>query len=227
MASSITNTTLDTSVKNTQSQTARLNTNFNDFLRILTTQLQNQDPLDPMDSTQFTNQLVMFSQVEQQLSTNSKLDNLLKLQNTNVVSNALGYVGKDVTFTGNEVYYEGSPLAVTYTMKGNAVKGDLRIVDETGNVIRTIGLGNLNGTQTATWNGKDDSNQAVPNGVYTVRLDALDEAGAKVDSTMSVPGTVDGIETVDGAVQLQLTGNRTIPLTDILSIKQPTPKTQA
>src|SRR5262249_32024485 len=89
------NTALDQQAK-TATTTQQPTTDFAQFLTLLTTQLQNQDPLNPMDSAQFTNQLVMFSQVEQQINANQKLDSLVALGVSNGLSAALGYVGLDV-----------------------------------------------------------------------------------------------------------------------------------
>src|SRR5579884_3869002 len=94
----------------TQSQAMQqLTGNFDTFLQLLTTQLQNQDPLSPMDSTQFTQQLVEFSQVEQQINTNNNLQNLIGLTEANAGSTAVSYLGKDVTITnGNGALINGA-----------------------------------------------------------------------------------------------------------------------
>ena len=98
MASDVTITGALQNAQNTQQQSVTLAEDFSQFLTLLTTQLQNQDPLSPMDSTEFTNQLVQFSQVEQQINSNKKLDNLVQLQLASVSNVALGYVGLDISY---------------------------------------------------------------------------------------------------------------------------------
>ena len=100
MTTAVTNSTSTTSTTSSSS-TARtsLATNFQTFLTLLTTQLQNQDPTSPMDSNQFTQQLVMYSQVEQQLSTNDKLDSLIALGSSQSTNLAMSYLGKNVVLS--------------------------------------------------------------------------------------------------------------------------------
>src|SRR4029077_4301011 len=107
-ASALTATGAQKSAQTTQVGQQELSSNFSQFLRLLTTQLQHQDPMNPMDSSQFTQQLVEYSQVEQQLSTNAKLDNLTTLSMNSALSLALGYVGKDITYTSTDMNFDGS-----------------------------------------------------------------------------------------------------------------------
>src|SRR5438045_3902850 len=99
-----------------QKDTAGLNQNFNQFLTLLTTQLKNQDPLSPMDSTQFTNQLVSFSQVEQQIRTNDNLTKLLANSNTAQTTLGLSYIGLTVQMDGDTFKYFGKDATMTYTL---------------------------------------------------------------------------------------------------------------
>src|SRR5271154_1591718 len=99
-AANATTPTTNTSSSTNNSAMQQLSGNMNTFLTLLTTQLQHQDPLSPMDSTQFTQQLVEYSQVEQQINTNTNLTNLISLQQTNSGAAAVGYLGKEVTATG-------------------------------------------------------------------------------------------------------------------------------
>ena len=108
MVSNVTiNTALDQQSKTAAAQD-KLATDFSQFLSLLTTQLQHQDPLSPMDTTEFTNQLVAFTGVEQQINTNQKLDSLVSLQLGNAMGSALGYVGLDVSYISSEFYNDGN-----------------------------------------------------------------------------------------------------------------------
>ena len=92
----------------TNSSTVKLADDFQQFLTLLTTQLQNQDPLSPMDSTEFTNQLVQFAQVEQSINSNQKLDDLVALQLSSISSVALGYVGMDISYISSDMHNDGT-----------------------------------------------------------------------------------------------------------------------
>jgi len=114
---------------------ARLSNNFDTFLQLLTTQLKNQDPTQPMDANQFTQQLVQYSQVEQQLATNSKLDNLLAAFTGNQTTTSLGYLGKTVTYDSSTVSPTSSGASWTFTPTQS---GDytVRIRDSNGVVVQ-------------------------------------------------------------------------------------------
>lgn len=195
---------------------------YNQFLTLLTTQLQHQDPLDPMQSEEFTNQLVQFSQVEQAIIGNEKLDTLLSQTSNNQIGQSLGYIGKDVYYKGDTVYNEGQPLKIGYAIDGEAAQANLRIVDKDNQTIRTISIpqGTLSGN--VTWDGKDDfGNAADTDEVYTLRVDALSAENTPVQAFTGVPAHVDGVETLDGVLYLALNGDRRIEAASILSISEP------
>ena len=116
----------------TEAQRGALNEDFDDFLLLLTAQLQNQDPLEPQDSSEFTNQLVQFTQVEQQINSNEKLDTLVQLQDLSLTSIALGYIGMNVQIDGNEFSYKGNgSYEAFYTLPaGGAQSVEVKILDE-------------------------------------------------------------------------------------------------
>ncbi len=98
------------------SSLASLSENFDAFLTLLTSQLQNQDPLDPMDSSEFTNQLVQFSAVEQQIQANQNLETLIQLQNAQSAANAVGYIGKDVEVPSSQIMLQDGEAKFAYTL---------------------------------------------------------------------------------------------------------------
>src|SRR3954452_2810695 len=101
----------------TKTASNKLSQDYTTFLKLLTTQLQNQDPMSPMDSSQFTNQLVQYSQVEQQIGQNDKLEKLVKMQSNNQTQASLGFIGLDVEATGSAFTYDGSsPAKMSYTL---------------------------------------------------------------------------------------------------------------
>lgn len=205
---------------------------YNQFLQLLTTQLQHQDPLDPMDSTEFTNQLVQFSQVEQSIISNQKMDALLAMQSGSLLSASLQYIGKDVYYKGDTVYLNEAhdPIRIGYTMEdlpSNTAK--MRIVDGNGVTVRTFALDKNVTTSHVVWDGKDDEGNvildddgnAIKDGVFSVKIDALDSNNEVIKAYTGVPGQVLGVETANGMVMLSLSGDRQIPATDILSVSAP------
>ena len=136
MVSDVTATGQAVQAAQTQEQSIALANDFSQFLTLLTTQLQNQDPLDPLDSREFTDQLVQFSQVEQSINTNSKLDDLISLQLSNSTTSALDYVGLDVSYVSAEVSLEqGENTTIRYSLDRPASVSQINIFDESGQLV--------------------------------------------------------------------------------------------
>jgi flagellar basal-body rod modification protein FlgD len=212
--------------KTGQSKTT-LADDFDDFLRLLTTQLQNQDPLNPMDSNEFTNQLVQFSQVEQQINTNQKLDSLVSLQLSSSVSAALGYVGLDASYVSNDLNFDGTtPGKITYSLSEASKKTKMTITDSKGDLVYSKDIQGNSGRNEITWDGKDDFGKVMPEGTYNVRIDALSASDKPLKSTVVVEGRIRGIETQDGQIFL-LVGDRAVPMANILNASVPPVKTPA
>lgn len=211
----------------TQQQTVKLAEDFSQFLQLLTTQLQNQDPLSPMDSTEFTNQLVQFSQVEQQINSNQKLDSLLALQLSSISSVALGYVGMDISYVSAEMNYDGStPVNINYALASEAVTCNVNVYDEKGELVYTGAAPKDTGTNNFTWNGIKTNGTAVEPGTYTVKVDALDKDGKAIENSTVVTGRVRGIETQNGVVYV-LVGERAVAMSSIVNATLPPPTNTA
>lgn len=218
--SGVTSTTTNTATT-AANDANQLSADYNNFLILLTTQLQNQDPLDPMDSSEFTNQLVQFSQVEQQIKTNTGLSNIMLQQENLVASGSLAFIGKAINFSGNEPYFNGTdPVAIGYTLEGNAQSSKLYIKDEDGNVIRTMTANNAAGSYNAVWDGKDNSGQLVEKGKYKVTVDALDSNGDAVKTTTEVNRVVTGIEKTDTDIILYLEGGGSVGASGVLAVQE-------
>lgn len=205
----------------TTAATTKAGETYNQFLKLLTTQLQNQDPLDPMESAEFTNQLVQFSQVEQAILSNEKMDTLLQQTNANQMGQSLNYIGKSVYYNGDTVYYEGDKLRVGYAIAGDSKSAKMRILGEDGQTIRTMDITAGNTSGSLEWDGKDDYGQeAARNKTYKVRVDALSKTDTPIDTFTGVPANVTGIETLDGVLYLALNGERRIESSQALSISE-------
>lgn len=221
MVDAVTTSGVAEKAASTAQQKVGLAEDFSQFLQLLTTQLQNQDPLSPMDSTEFTNQLVQFSQVEQQINANQKLDNLVSLQLASISSVALGYVGMDISYIGSEMNYDGeTPVDVTYALASEAVTSKINVYDEDGELVYSADAPKNTGMNKFTWSGIKTNGEAVEPGTYTVKIDALDKAGKVIENSTVVSGHVDGIETQNGVVYV-LVGDRAVPISSIVNAKIP------
>jgi flagellar basal-body rod modification protein FlgD len=200
-----------------------LNENFDQFLRLLTTQLQNQDPLEPMDTKDFTNQLVQFSSVEQQIKTNSNLESLLSLQTLNMTALGVSFIGKEVQVQGTDFASDGaSSSEISYVLPDTAAKGTISILDKDGNVVYTQPSETEAGRHDFVWDGKDTEGNPVPAGTYTLKIGALTDTNAALNVTTFVPGHVDGLESGDDGNLLLLINGGKFPITDVRRISMGT-----
>lgn len=208
----------------TTSQTARnkLSETYDNFLTLLTAQLQYQDPLQPMDSAQFTNQLVLYSQVEQQISQNEKLETLIIQQGASHALTSLSFIGLEAEMDVKEFTYDGEPVSFNYILPEDAAEGaKLRITDATGKVIATADAETKEGRHEFVWNGKNKEGENVRPGTYRIEVSAtgLDDSALKVPTTMY--GEVTGIEAVGGDTFL-IIGDQKIPVYQVRSAREPT-----
>ncbi|MCK4944763.1 MAG: flagellar hook assembly protein FlgD, partial [Alphaproteobacteria bacterium] len=142
-----------------------LNQNFDQFLLLLTTQLKNQDPLAPMDSTQFTNQLVSFSGVEQQIKMNDTMSKMLDMSQTNQTTLGLSYIGLNVALDGNQFEYPGSGvMQMSYNMPSDAAAGTVTILDKDSNVVYSQNAELSTGKHKFYWSGQDQNGTPAPAG---------------------------------------------------------------
>jgi flagellar basal-body rod modification protein FlgD len=191
--------------------------NFQSFLQLLTTQLQNQNPLDPLDTNQFTQQLVEFAGVQQQLNTNDSLATLVSLQQATQSTEALSYVGKTVTVSGNTATMANSE-AVWALSVPSASAVDVSIASSTGQTVFTgsynVSAGN---NQPFEWNGTGNDGTKYPDGNYTLTATAKDSAGNTVGVTTAVGGVVSSVDLTQSPPLLTI-GGQTYTLSQIQSI---------
>jgi flagellar basal-body rod modification protein FlgD len=180
--------TVSTALDNTE-----IASNFTTFLQLLTTQLKNQNPLDPLDTNQFTQQLVQFAQVEQQMKSNDQLSSLVSLEKSAQASTALAYVGATVVV-------DGSTAALTNgsaTWNLNVTKpstATITIKDSTGQNVFTGTAGVNPGTQAFTWDGRGNDGRIWPNGNYTLTATAVDASNQSVAISTEVQAVVDSVD---------------------------------
>jgi flagellar basal-body rod modification protein FlgD len=203
----------------TQNQSIQqLTGNFDTFLQLLTTQLQNQDPTSPMDSTQFTQQLVEFSQVEQQIDTNSNLQTLISLQEGGAGSASVSYLGKTVTIDNGNAALISGESTWNYNLGAQAANTTLTVTNSSGAVVYTGPGTTTAGSNTFNWNGQDNNGNQLPDGTYTLAVNATDSNGNAITSSVSSSGVVTEINFSNG-VPVLMVGPMSVQLSQVASIQ--------
>lgn len=220
MVDAVTNTAATTGTKNAASAgRTRLAENFDTFLTLLTAQLKNQDPMSPMDSTQFTQQLTQMTGVEQQLETNDLLRELVAAKDQGIAG-AVSLIGKEVRATTDQAGLANGKAEWNYNLPRAAADVKLEILDANGRIVRTVAGDKTAGDHKFTWNGKDQTNLSVAPGVYTLRVTAKDASGASVSTTTYVDGLVNSVEQAGGNTLVAINGAK-IPWERVTHIRQP------
>ena len=202
---------------NTSTSANTIASNFTQFLTLLTTQLKNQNPLDPMDSNQFTQQLVQFAGVEQQLKTNDRLDSILTNAKASAVSTATSLVGQTVTADGKTATLKDGEAGWTLTPARAAKLAVITISDAKGNVVATKSTSLAAGSQTFAWDGRGASGFTQADGTYSIKVDALDATGAQVKVDLQVTGKVDSVD-LDGSEPVLVIGDARVPVSSVKAI---------
>src|SRR6185437_5265758 len=197
---------------------SQLSGNFNTFLTLLTSQLKNQDPTSPMDSSTFTQQLVMYSQVEQQINTNTNLQNLITQGTTNLGAYATSYLGKAVSITNGNASLAGGSANWTYNLDTTASSNTLTVTDANGKVVYSGNGETGTGVHQFSWNGKDNNGNQLDDGTYTLAVTAKALDGSGVTSHVASAGVVSEIDMTSGTPQLLLNGGMEIGLGDIANV---------
>lgn len=202
-----------------QSQ-AKLEEDLNRFLNLLVTQLKNQDPLDPMDSSEFTSQLVQFASVEQQIYQNANLEKLLKLQEAGQTSTMVDYIGMTVEVEGKTLPLENGQAEFTYTMPAGARSANITITDENGVTVMKRDADTDPGKHTFEWNGEKDNGGTATDGTYNVLVSGLDHNGELLQINHTVFGRVTGASAENGFPVLTLAGDIPADLSKLISVKE-------
>jgi flagellar basal-body rod modification protein FlgD len=195
-----------------------LSGNFDTFLQLLTTQLQNQDPLSPMDSTQFTQQLVEFSQVEQQIKTNSQLSTMITNQTASEAISAQSMVGDTIQYNGNQAALESGDATFSYTLPSAAASTTLNVLDANGNVVYSTTGQTAAGTYAFNWNGENNAGQAQTNGgLYTLQVTSTDANGNPITATTTAVGTITGVNVQNNVATFNVSGVE-VPMSQLVNI---------
>jgi flagellar basal-body rod modification protein FlgD len=185
---------------------ATLAGNFQTFLQLLTTQLQNQNPLSPLDTNQFTQQLVEFASVEQQLKTNDQLTTLVSLQQTTQATQALGFVGKTAVVDGKTAALSNSQAGWELNIP-TASTVNVSIANSSGQTVFTGSYSaNAGNNQPFNWDGKGNDGTQWPDGQYTLNATAADSSGNAVAVSTLVGGTVSSVDLTQTPPLLTING---------------------
>lgn len=196
----------------------RLGDDLNRFLNLLVTQLQNQDPLDPLDANEFTSQLVQFASVEQQIKQNANLEKLLTAQQNGQVAAMVNYLGTTIEIKGNGLFLENGRAEATYTLPDVAKKTTLTVRNTAGQEVFSTSGEVGTGHHTFSWDGRDARGHALPDGAYTLEVSAQRADGSAIDATGTVIGRVTGTGIDNGKVTLFM-GEVAVPIENVLSVQ--------
>lgn len=218
MTTSISAATAGASASHTTTSAPSMDRNA--FLQLLVAQLSHQDPLQPMEGTEFVQQLSQFSLVEQAITQSNQLD-VLSTQVRGLSNNeAVGLVGSTVTVRGHGVAYDGvSATTANVTLGAPAAKVTATLRDADGRVVRTMELGARGaGPLPVTWDGRDDHGQPAARGTYTLSISATTADGRAVDVTQDVTRTVARVSFDHGYPELILENGASAPISDLVSV---------
>jgi flagellar basal-body rod modification protein FlgD len=216
--SSLASTTASSSTSSTATGNAtEIASNFTQFLTLLTTQLKNQNPLDPMDTNQFTQQLVQFAGVEQQLKSNDRLDSILTSSKSAASASATSYIGQTISADGTTAQLSGGSANWNLTPARAATKATVTILDAKGNTVASQSTSLKAGAQTYTWNGKTSAGLSAADGTYTIKVSAQDATGASVAVDTGITGKVTEVD-LSGSAPVLLIGSQKVPLSSVQTI---------
>lgn len=174
------------------------------FLKLMTEQMRNQDPLAPMDATQFVSQLAQFSQVEQSIQTNSKLDDLMKAISSISSRGSLALIGRNIEVAGSALNLKDGEVDFSFAIDGEPAEVRYSILNSAGHPIRTETVVYGGGRQSVTWDGLDDQGMMQEDGVYGVVVEAVDAEGKPLPTATFVTETIKQIIQEGGRTVLVL-----------------------
>ncbi len=207
--STVSSTSQASQTPQTQSDNSKLKfaDNLEMFLNMLTTQLKNQDPLSPMDSTEFTNQLVQFANVEQQINANANLEKLITLTKGNQLASAVGYIGKIAKVETGNIVVQDKKSDFSYLLPQDATEVEVVITDMNDRIVKTEAIGALKaGEYQRNWDGKDAGGNQLPDGPYKIKIVGKGADGKSFVAPTAMIGRITGVSSLDGQPMLSISG---------------------
>jgi flagellar basal-body rod modification protein FlgD len=219
MATTISSATTAATTSSASTSRTALAGNFDTFLTLLTTQLKNQSPLDPLNTNEFTQQLVQFASIEQQLKSNDNLTALISATRSNAIAGALGLVGATVTADGATSRFDGAATEWKLQVPRSVTNATVTITDSTGATVFSEQRAFAAGQQGYSWKGKTMTGATAPYGEYTVNVTAFDAAGQSVAVRAEMQGAVSKVDVSGTEPQISI-GNISIPLSKVKTIQK-------
>lgn len=201
------------------SATKSLTSNYTTFLTLLTTQLKTQSPLSPMDVNSFTQQLVQYSSVEQQIQTNANLKSMMDAMTSSAALQLVNYVGKSVTAYSDTTKMESGKANWTVNSSAAAPGAKVTITDENGGVVYQGSVDLKAGSNAFTWDGKgsDGTDYSSSTGAYTISVNGTDTAGKAVTITTEITGKVQSVDTSSSQPYIKVNGHL-LPLSALTEV---------
>ena len=193
-----------------------LSNNFSDFLQLLMTQLQNQDPSSPMDSNQFTSELVQFTQVEQQINTNQDLTQMIDLTQASQDEQSAGMLGKPVTVNSSQLTLQNGQAEINFNTGSPEAVG-ITVYNTSGAAVATATMTTQAGSNQWTWDGSGPNGVTEPDGAYSVSVTQIGASGTTAAVPFTVTGTATAVQNNSGTVDLQM-GGLTLPFSSVVSV---------
>lgn len=194
----------NTASTNATAARTQLGGDLNTFLTLLTTQLQNQDPTDPLDTNQMTNQLVQFASVEQQIAMNQNLGSLLSLQQSAQLTAAAPMIGRRIEVTSDRVALQNGSAEIRLPAAGTTTTAEITVMDANGRTIRTQSVPLGSSPTSWTWDGKNLSGNQLADGAYSVAVAGRTANGEAATVSYTVRGTLTGAERTDSGLTLNM-----------------------
>ncbi len=227
MLDSISNTAASTQSQKQDSQAdkarSQLSGDFESFMLLLTTQLKNQDPVEPLDTHEFTAQLVQFASVEQAIATNENLEEMIAADKGTEVANAASYIGKFVEAKGNEGRLKDGVATFSYNLPERAQTAEIIIRNENDSIVFK-GEAPVNaGKNDVIWDGSTNTNSSgdiMEDGIYKFSIIAKDRQGESIEAETRTTGFISAVNLEDGKASYQI-GNIGLSLSDIIAVRNP------
>jgi flagellar basal-body rod modification protein FlgD len=194
--------------------------NKDDFMKLFITQLKNQDPMNPQDSSSMVTQMAQITQVEQSYNTNTNLKNLLDALNSSSSMSAVSFIGKTISAQGSQVNLSsGNQSQLNFNLGTAAKLVQVSIKDSNGFTVRTVTMGQTAaGDGKLVWDGKDNNNSALPSGLYSFSVTGVKPDGSSFSGTPMIRAVVDGVKLDQGSPVLTA-GGIEVPLSSVTTIK--------
>src|SRR5215475_14905482 len=198
-----------TTTDSTQKAQSQLLGDYNSFLLLLTTQLKNQDPLAPLDATQFVSQLSQLASVEQAIAGNQKLDKIVSALGASTTLSNVGLIGRPVEVEDKNAEVKDGTMSMTYKLDANAKQAVMTIRDQSGTIVNVQPIDTQAGEHGFTWDGRDSHGDQMDDGVYNFEVSAADADGKPVAGHSYVTATVNRVETgSDGSTLVLSNGSK-------------------